>query len=339
MSDLNFVNRRRSLGLGLSAASALALGARSFAAGPPQKLKIVMTQGLTGLAVQEIAQSQGYFAQYGIEPEVLLVSDGGKCVAALISGASQLCAWSGFNQLTPAIERGAQVKILAGALNLPSLSLYSAKPNIRRVSDLAGKSIGIGAPGSVLHQMVTLLLKKKGVDPSKVLFRNVGSGADILKAVSAGTVDAGPSDVAIFDQQQKFGVHNLTDGMLWKEIPEYTNQGSYASEAAIAKDRDLLVRALAAYAKAYRFISSPGSKDAYVKAWQKVAGGMDTEQAVTQWNWIQQFKPYATDLTLSEARLNLIQNLNVEFKIQQKMLPTAAIADMSLARDALKLLK
>ena len=267
------------------------------------------------------------------------MTDGGKCVAALISGASQLCIWSGFNQLTPAIERGGKVRILAGALNLPSLALYSAKPNVRTVSDLQGKSIGIGAPGSVLHQMMTLLLQKKGVDVSKVLFRNVGSNADILKAVSAGTVDAGPSDVAIFDQQQKFGVHNLSDGMLWKEIPEYTNQGSYASQTAIAQDRPLLVRTLAAYAKAYRFISAPGSKDVYVKAWQKVSGATDTQQAVTQWNWIQQFHPYATDLVLSDARLNLIQNLNLQFKIQRQVLPIGAIADMSLARDALKLLK
>ena len=338
MGDKSLINRRASLGVGLGAASAVALGGRAFGAGPAQKVKVVMTQGLTGLAVQEIAQSQGYFAQFNVEPEVLLVSDGGKCVAALVSGASQLCAWSGFNQVTPAIERGAAVKILAGSLNLPSLSMYSAEPEVRKIADLQGKTIGIGAPGAVLHQMVTLLLQKKGVDPAKVLFRNVGSNADILKAVSAKSVDAGPSDVAVFDQQQKFGVHNLTDGMLWTEIPEYTNQASYASQQAIRQDRDLLVRTLAAYGKAYRFISGPGSREAYVRAWRKVSGAADIQQAVTQWNWIQKFQPYATGLTLSDARMNLVQNLNLQFKVQRQVLPISAIADMSLARDALKLL-
>ena len=44
--------------------------------------------------------------------------------------------WSGFNQLTPAIEKGAGIKILAGALNLASLAVYSANPaveNRRRI--------------------------------------------------------------------------------------------------------------------------------------------------------------------------------------------------------------
>ena len=333
------VDRRQALATGLGAASWLALGGESLAAGPARKVDIVMTQGVTGLVIHEIAKSQGFFAQYGVEPNVLLVSDGGKCVAALISGASQLCIYSGFSQLIPAIERGAKVKILAGALNVASLAMYSGKADIRKVSDLQGKTIGIGAPGSVVHQMTVMLLRKKGVDVSKIQFRNVGSNADIFKAVAAKTVDAGLGDVEVFDQQQKFGVHALPDGLLWKEIPEYTNQATYASEAAIAKDRDLLVRTLAAYDKAYRFVSGPTSKDAYLRARATVTGSKDVQQAVSQWSWIQKTQPYALDLVLSDDRINLVQKLNAEFKVQQKMLPVGQITDMSLARDALKIVR
>jgi ABC-type nitrate/sulfonate/bicarbonate transport system substrate-binding protein len=184
-----------------------------------------------------------------------------------------------------------------------------------------------------------MLLRKKGVDVGKIQFRNVGSNADIFKAVAAKTVDAGLGDVEVFDQQQKFGVHALPDGLLWKEIPEYTNQATYASEAAIAKDRDLLVRTLAAYDKAYRFVSGPSSKDAYLRARAAVTGSKDVQQATSQWSWIQKTQPYALDLVLSDDRINLVQKLNAEFKVQQKMLPMAQIADMSLARDALKIVR
>ena len=48
------------------------------------------------------------------------------------------------------------------------------------------------ASGSaVLHQVTVALLQKNNIDPAKVTFVNVGSTADILKAVVAGTVDAG----------------------------------------------------------------------------------------------------------------------------------------------------
>ena len=45
------------------------------------------------------------------------------------------------------------------------------------------------------------------------------------------------------------------------------------------------------------------------------------------------------DLALSDERINLVQRLNVEFKNQKGVLPIASVADMSLANDALKLLK
>lgn len=297
-----------------------------------------MTAGVSGLVLQEVARAQGFFEQFNIAPKVMVVSDGSKCVAALLSGSAKICMWSGFNQLTPAIEKGAKIKILAGALNLASLALYSANPAVKTVADLKGKVVGIGAVGSVLHQMSVLVLTKKGVNPASITFRNVGSNADVFKAVVAKTVDAGLSDVDVFDQQAKYGVHALPDGMLWKEIPEYTNQGTYAPDTAIQQDRDALVRVLAAYAKTYRFVSGPGSQDAFVKARQKVVSGSDEQQGLTQWRWIQANQPYALNLTLSDERINLVQKLNVDFKNQKTILPISSVADMSLATDALKLL-
>lgn len=334
------IDRRLALGGGCSLATAVVLAGCSKPAAPAGgAVEIVMTQGVSGLIVHQVALDQGFFKEFAIKPNVLLVSDGTKSVAALLSGSAQVCAWSGFNQLTPAIEKGAQIKILAGALNLPSLVMYSGFPEIKSVADLKGKVIGIGSPGSVLHQMTTVLLTKKGIDPKSVTFRNVGSNADIFKAVVGKTIDAGLSDVDVFDRQAEFGVHALPDGMLWKEIPEFTNQGTYASDAAIKNDRDKLVGVLAAYAKAYRFVSAPESKQAFIDARKKVTGESDPKQALTQWNWIQANQPYAKNLILSDDQINLVQKLNVDFGIQKSVLPIARVADMSLAQDALKLIK
>lgn len=299
-------------------------------------IDVVMTQGLSGLTMHEIARAQGYFEEFNLEPKVLQVSDGAKCVAALISRSAQICMGSGFSQLTPAIERGARLKILAGALNLPSLAMFSAKPEVKKLTDLEGRIVGIGSLGSVLHQMTVFLLKKKGVNVAKVQFRNVGSNAEVLKSVIAGTVDAGLSDVDVIDQQQKYGMHALPDGMLWKEIPEYTNQGAYASVDAIEADRDALVRVLAAYGKAYRFVCGPNSKDAFIKARAKVTGSAEHAQAITLWNWIQQYQPYAKNLVLTPEQVNLVQKINIDFKSQRSIVPFASVADMSLATAALK---
>ena len=295
-----------------------------------------MTLGSSGQYVNEVARVQRYFEEFNLVPNIIQVSDGSKCIAALLGGSAKI-ARSGFNQLTPAIEKGASVKIISGGLLLPSVCLYSANPSVKSVKDLEGKSIGTGAIGSVLHVMTVLLLRKHGVNVDNVTFRNVGSNPDVFKAIVAKTVDAGLGDVEAFDQQEKFGVHALPDGMMWKEVPEYTNQGIYATNEAIQKDRDLLVRVLAAHARTYRFISSPESKDVFVKAHQKVNGSTDTQAALTEWNWIQNYQPFAKNLILSDDRINFVQKVNVEFKNQKQVLPIASLADMSLANDALKL--
>lgn len=332
------ISRRQAMGAGALALPALSLAGCQAGAGSGT-VDVVMAQGVSGLIIHEIARQQGYFESLKVDPRVLLVSDGGKCVAALVSGAAKVCAWSGFNQVVPAIEKGARLKILAGGLTLPSLAMYSGRPEIRQVQDLEGKVIGIGAPGSVVHQMTVLLLKKRGVDPSKAQFRNVGSNADILKAVAARTIDAGLSDVDVSGEQDRFGIHMLPDGLLWKAIPEYVNQATYASDAAIGSSRDAIVRVLAAYASAYRFVSQPQSQAAFVKARQTVTGAADTKRALTAWNWIQAYQPYDLNLTLTDQQIDYVQQVNLGFGVQSQALPVSQIADMSLARDALRLVK
>jgi ABC-type nitrate/sulfonate/bicarbonate transport system substrate-binding protein len=333
----NALDRRAFLAGGLSFAGIAAVRGRASAAGSVP-LNIVMTEGTSGLALEQMAEDLGFYKKFAIEPHITQVSDGTKCVAALLSGEADICAWSGFNQIPPAIAQGATLKILAGSLSLPSMILYSGKPDIRSVKDLKGKVVGIGAAGSVMDQMTELLLQKSGVNPDAVTFRNVGNTADIFRAVAAKTVDAGLSDVDVFDQQGKYGVHALPDGMTWQRIGDYTNQGTYAADATIKGKRDALVRALAAWGTTYRFVCGPKSRAAFIQARAKVVGQNEEQHAINQWNWIQKNQPYATNLVLSDKQINYVQQVNVDFHVQPKMLPIAQIADMSLAREALKLL-
>ena len=245
--------------------------------------------------------------------------------------------WSGLGGVPAAIEKGAPLKIVGGSLLFPTHAIFTSRPNINRVSDLVGKTIGVGALGTQLHQVMLAILRKKGVDASTVTFRNVGSSTDVFRSIAAGTVDAGPSEVDVLDSQEKYKVHTLSDGDLWTEVPEFTFQAAYATDDAIAKKRPALVRALAAFCKTYRFISSPDSKDAWVKSYLKVSGKTDPKEAITQWDFIQKYKPYATDLVLGPDRIQFMQQLNVDLGVQTKVLPYEQVADMSLAQEALKL--
>jgi hypothetical protein len=106
----------------------------------------------------------------------------------------------------------------------------------------------------------------------------------------------------------------------------------------IEAKRDVLVRVLAAYAKLFRFVGQPSSQDAFLRARRSVFPDAPAREHVGEWNYLQTYKPFASDLMLSPERVRYMQQINLDFHIQNQMLPFDRVVDMSLALDAQKLL-
>ena len=334
----------RTSGTGLLACSGLASGlipaSRSFAATKPlEKMQVIGTSGNLPLVLQQLVADLGYLEEFGLEVTFSSVTDGNRITGSIISGEADACMLSGFSQIPVAVEKGANIKMIAGATLLLNQCVFAKNPNIKTVKDLIGKTVGVGSLGSLLHQLMIALLTKKVIDPNAVKFANVGNNQDVFRAVVAGVVDAGPSTIDVYNRQAEFGVHSLTDGEFWVELPEYTQQGSFVSQRAINTKRDQIVRLLAAYAKLYRYLHTPESKQDFIKARAKTLGGKaDEGDSIFQWEWIQKYKPFSVNLELSEERIRYLEDINISVGAQKQRLPLEKISDMSLARDAIKLL-
>jgi ABC-type nitrate/sulfonate/bicarbonate transport system substrate-binding protein len=335
------IRRRNALKL---AAAALAAGVggrrRGFAQGrDADPVTIVNTAGTFGATVQQLMKDKRYLEDFSLRPNFLSVGDGSKIIGALLGGEADICIASGFGQVLPAIERGGRLKVLAGSEMLLLHLVYSWRPEIKSLKDLEGRAVGTGSPGALLHSIMVALLRKHNVDPTKVTFVNIGSSADVFRAIVARVVDAGPCELDYAEDQAKYNVHGLADGTLWDGLPEFTNQASYGSERAIRARRDVIVRTLAAYARLYRFIASPQSRDAYLAARAAALGKNEAAAGLAQWDFFQKHQSFAVDLVLSEERVRYMQELNLSLGIQKTLLPYAQVTDMSLARDALKLIE
>ena len=339
--------RREFVVRGLNAAAAgaaVALCRRTPAATPvrasPERVNIVATAGTTQLVLSALMAEMGYFAEFGLAPNTINVADGNKVVAALISGAADLCPTSGFTQVLAAIGRGAALKILAGGAIKNFYAVFSGNPAVRTLKDLEGRAVGVGALGSQLHQTMIALFRKYGVDSSKVKFANVGASTDVYRAVQARVVDAGAAEIWLQSGsgQGGSGLHILENGRLFESLPEFVNQAAFATEPTIARKREIIVRTLAAYARAYRFIMSGDSQAAFVAASARALGRNDAESARSQWRFYREIQPFAADLVLPEERVRYMQELNVTTGSQSALMPYTKVADMSLAREALKLL-
>jgi ABC-type nitrate/sulfonate/bicarbonate transport system substrate-binding protein len=329
---------RRDLLLRASGLPILGLPLMRAAKASPMVIKIANAGGNLNLTMGELMRQQKFLESFGLAPDILTVADGTRILGGLVSRSVDISTMSGFGQAFPAIERGAPIKILAGGALLPGLALFSAKTGIGVLKDLEGKTIGTGSIGALIYQLTVTLLQKYQVNTSGIRFVNVGSSADILRAVAAGTLDAGAADVALVGSAAEHHVHLIEHGNMTIELAEYTFQGAWTLARNIDSERDALVRTLAAYAKLYRFVQNPGSRAAFFQARRTAFTSASESDHEAQWNYIQTYKPFAVDLTLSPERLRYMQQLNVSFKVQKEILPFERVADMSLAADALKLL-
>ncbi|TJW11867.1 MAG: hypothetical protein E5W82_17020 [Mesorhizobium sp.] len=116
---------------------------------------------------------------------------------------------------------------------------------------------------------------------------NIGASVDVFRATVMGTVDAGTAELAIIDQQDRYKVKLLDHGNMALELPEYTYQGAWTSDEVIARNRDALVRTLAAYAKHYRFVQSPDARHAFLAARKTLFPNGNEAEAIAQWKVIQ----------------------------------------------------
>lgn len=340
---LSNIARRRFLTSAFATGAGLALPGPNISTARAQTdarktVSIVNAAGNINLVMQEVMKQQKFLEDTGLEPNVINVADGSKMMGAILGGDVECSTMSGFGQIFPAIERGGKLKIIAGAGLLPTLAVFTSKAEVRSLKDLEGRTVGTGSLGALLHQLMVALLRKKGVDVSKVRFVNVGSSADVFRSTIVGTVDAGMGEVAIIDHAEKFKVRFVPESNMSIELAEYTFQGAWTSERAIELKRDVLVRTLAAYAKLYRFVHKPEAREAFLKAYLTVLKNASRDDALSMWTYVQTYKPYSQDLLLSPERLRYMQQLNVDLDVQKAVMPFERVADMSIARDALKLL-
>lgn len=302
------------------------------------EVHIVDAGGPHELATVELLHRQGYLERMGINARRTYVKNGSEATELLLAGDGDVAMQVGFGPALSAIDKGAPLRIVAASNLLTVHAVYSMKPDIRCLKDLEHRTVGVGALGALTHQLIYAALRKKGVDPATVCFVSIGNSATIFQALLAGEVDAGFGETDVFENQTHYGVHALEDAVLWRELPEFPNQASFATQTAMLEKRDGLVRTLAAHALLYCYLHNPDSWEAYAAARAAALPQADPAESRSQWLFYQRYHPFAQNLLLAEARLSYMQELNLIMKLQRRVLPFDAVADMSLARDALRLI-
>ena len=92
-----------------------------------------------------IASEFGWFKESGVSVDMLVVGAG--AAQQVAAGALNL-GYSGFPDFIRATNQGAPVKIVLNAISAPPYAVY-AKPAIKQIADLKGKTVSIGGTKDV----------------------------------------------------------------------------------------------------------------------------------------------------------------------------------------------
>jgi len=157
-----------------------------------------VTVGVGGVALMvylptALAKAKGYFAEEGLDVDILDIKGGGsQAASALIGGSVDFSA----NAIDHAIKAKVQKKDLVAIhshVRLPVMGLVVAnkyKGEIKSIADLKGRPLGVTSPGSQTHMVLGFLLAKGGVKADDV--KIVGAGGSTMPlAIEKDSVHAG----------------------------------------------------------------------------------------------------------------------------------------------------
>ena len=139
-----------------------------------------------------LARQLGEYDKAGLSVELVDLKGGSDALKAVLGGSAD--AVSGyFDHCVNLAAKKQELQAFVVYDRYPGLVLVVSPKHtdeIKSIKDLAGKKVGVSAPGSSTDFFLKYLLKKNGLDPTSVAVIGVGLGATAVAAMEQGQIDA-----------------------------------------------------------------------------------------------------------------------------------------------------
>ena len=139
-----------------------------------------------------LAQALGEYEKVGVNVEVVDFKGGSESLKAVIGGSADVVSGY-FDHCVNLAAKGQHLQSFVVYDRFPGFALVVSPKHageINSIKDLAGKKVGVSAPGSSTDFFLKYMLSKNSVDPNSVGVIGVGLGATAVAAMEQGTVDA-----------------------------------------------------------------------------------------------------------------------------------------------------
>ena len=143
------------------------------------------TVGPAGIGLW-MAKEIGAFEKYGIDAELIFVSSGPVVVQALLGGDMK-AGLAATNAVTSAVLAGAPLISMMSLINRPYYRCW-VQPEISRMDELRGKTLGVSRFGSVTDNLTRILLRRYNLEGA-VQIRQMGGTTEMAAAFQRRQID------------------------------------------------------------------------------------------------------------------------------------------------------
>ena len=302
------------------------LAVRSAELQNPQKVTIGYPALVTTLATIAVIQKGGFFKKHGLDVDLVYIAGSPLLTAAMVSGQVPL-SFVGAPAVVASAVGGADTVLLSCAISMAYGKLFSV-PEIKSLSQLKGKKIGITRLGAIDDAILRYMLKQRAnISDREVAFISSGGTNERLIALTRGVIDASvmsPPQDAI---AEKAGLNELVD---FNKIGLYNPASCIAStKSYVRNNRDTVLRVMKGFVEGLKFFRE--NRSLALKVFADFTKTSDAEALRTSY-----------DLTVQlQEKLPFVNLKGVEFLLQltevrdprAKNFDPAALVDSSFMQE------
>jgi sulfonate transport system substrate-binding protein len=266
----------------IAALGALALLTGAAAAQGKQKVSIAVGgAGCLCYLPTVLAKQLGEYDKAGLDVELINFKGGSQALQAVIGGSADVVSGY-YDHCVNLAAKGQTLQAFIVYDRFPGMVLAAAPQtgkDIKSVKDLAGKVVGVTAPGSSTDFFLKYMLAKNGLDPSAVSVVGIGLDATSVAAVEHGTVQAAvlldPAATLLQDKYKDMKV--LSDTRTQKDTldvfgGEYPGGALYTRADWIAKNEATVQKLTNAMMATLKWIHSHSAEEIAAKMPEEMVG-------------------------------------------------------------------
>jgi len=330
--------KRTRLALLPVATLALGLGIPLGRAQAAQKIKVTMPAVSIAMSPVYLAQGRGYFAEEGLDVEMVATPGGGPDIMALIAGEADFTFTPGDNALL-AQQQGRKIVMVMSGLNRLIINwaihkdvarakgIAESTPLPEKLQALKGLTVGVTQLGALTAHLATFVVRKAGFVPHQdVRLVAVGSGPTWLAALENRKVDLGLAATPILDTAIHRGYALMFLNNAKGEdpsIPEFLMEDLLARSETLEQNPELVRKMVRAMLKANAWARN-GAPEQVAEALRPFLG--KTDPVVLLAGVRSAVPTFSPDGRISERSVQITQDILEQAGLLKRRIPFAEAA-------------